>query len=364
MLHTKDSSKKSLTDRVFLFVELLLLVTGFVLRSYWFSTGLFTLLWLGLGIYGIKKKSTVDTALDIGNTKALRGFSAIEIMLGHIGISTGNILQFPNRKAGILFVGIFFMISGYGLAYGYDKKQDYLKGFFFKRFPAILIPAILVIILDVLCSQNTTVMYVLEGSARWYVTELLLLYLIFYFAFKCLGAKGWIAVTIASAVIVLLAFLLGLSNPWYGSTMCFPLGMFYYNHKEYSIGLRPVKRSLIILLFLALTAASILGFFVYEDSFMGNVVCRTLASVLFCSALLLLLEIVQLGNTFSFALATISYEIYLLHALIISMTLKNQLICKEAYSFTVFVAIISTLVAIILHYLLIMPKNRRGSMTQ
>lgn len=53
----------------------------------------------------------------------------IVIMIGHIGLATGSIVLYPNRKAGILFVGIFFMLSGYGLIYSVDNKPEYLKHF-------------------------------------------------------------------------------------------------------------------------------------------------------------------------------------------------------------------------------------------
>lgn len=40
-------------------------------------------------------------------SQAIKGLSALEIMIGHLGIATGFSFLYPNRKAGILFVGIF-----------------------------------------------------------------------------------------------------------------------------------------------------------------------------------------------------------------------------------------------------------------
>ena len=89
------------------------------------------LIWINLIFYGIQKRHEIGNALTLSNSKAIRGICAIEIMIGHIGIEISNLFQFPNRKAGILFVGLFFMLSGYGLAYGYYNKENYLKFFYY-----------------------------------------------------------------------------------------------------------------------------------------------------------------------------------------------------------------------------------------
>ena len=42
------------------------------------------------------------------------------------------------REIGILFVGVFFFTSGYGLHRSFSTKPDYLKGFFKRRiFPIV-----------------------------------------------------------------------------------------------------------------------------------------------------------------------------------------------------------------------------------
>ena len=75
------------------------------------------------------------------NIIALRGICAIEIMLGHIGIVTGSIWLYPNRKAGILFVGVFFLLSGYGLMYSIENKKNYLKYFLYRKIQKLILPA-------------------------------------------------------------------------------------------------------------------------------------------------------------------------------------------------------------------------------
>lgn len=80
-------------------------------------------------------------------SKSIKGISAIEIMIGHLGNVTGFWFLYPNRKAGVLFVGLFFMISGYGLMYNLIHKNDYMEHFLTRRLLSVLIPAYIVYLL-------------------------------------------------------------------------------------------------------------------------------------------------------------------------------------------------------------------------
>ena len=86
------------------------------------------LLWLALVFAGIKyieiAKDSIAFSRD--NSLALRGICSIEIMMGHLGIATNSAILYPNRKAGILFVGVFFALSGYGLMYSLQNKDNLL----------------------------------------------------------------------------------------------------------------------------------------------------------------------------------------------------------------------------------------------
>lgn len=90
------------------------------------------LLWLALVFAGIKyieiAKDSIAFSRD--NSLALRGICSIEIMMGHLGIATNSAILYPNRKAGILFVGVFFALSGYGLMYSLQNKDNLLIGMY------------------------------------------------------------------------------------------------------------------------------------------------------------------------------------------------------------------------------------------
>ena len=70
------------------------------------------ILWIILIFWGISENKNHSNPLNKSLALALRGICAIEIMIGHIGLVTGSVVLYPNRKAGILFVGFFSCCPG------------------------------------------------------------------------------------------------------------------------------------------------------------------------------------------------------------------------------------------------------------
>lgn len=203
------------------------------------------LLWLVLIVVGIKyNKTASETAFTLDNSAALRGICAIEIMMGHLGIATGSMVLYPNRKAGILFVGVFFALSGYGLMYSVINKNDYMVNFIFKKAGKLLIPVYIVFVinnvLDNVIEKNSLDFREFVNikniflMTNWYVWELLMLYIVFHICFKTSRNAKIIFLVILcfSIIFVIAAYVFKLENPWYGSTLCFGFGMFYYLHRE------------------------------------------------------------------------------------------------------------------------------------
>lgn len=153
------------------------------------------LLWVTLALIGIKYNQEIsDSAFTLNNSIALRGICCIEIMIGHLGIATGSIILFSNRKAGILFVGVFFALSGYGLMYSMTNKDKYLIQFVPDKIIKILIPAYVVFLIDIILHSinNRHISYMINvlnpkeffQRTNWYVWELLMLYFVLYWSSK------------------------------------------------------------------------------------------------------------------------------------------------------------------------------------
>ena len=148
---------------------------------------------LALCLYGIKTNRVNSQPLELNQSIALRGICAVEIMIGHVGLMTGSRVLYPNRKAGILFVGIFFMLSGYGVAYGVLNKSGYLKNFLARRIWRLLLPVysayvIYEVILIAVCKEaEWTAIFDIHmfcGSINWYVWEQMAFYVVFWVLYK------------------------------------------------------------------------------------------------------------------------------------------------------------------------------------
>lgn len=289
-------------------------------------------------LYGIKiakRKVFFSNVLNYHNSLAIRGICAIEIMLGHIGIRTESIWLFPFRKAGILFVGIFLLLSGYGLIYSLENKTDYLNSFLLKRVGAIFIPAYFVYLLGGFCSLNIDkvsgfqvlkyiFLFKFFENNNWYIFEILGFYFLFYILYKNLHRKtANIVLVVITFLFVIIAFLTGVDAPWYGSTLCFPLGVIYGQYQnQFDNMLKKNYLFKIIACSFTVFGFILLFFVTGEGSFWGDLVARNIASTVFSVLILLILFKVKLGKVF--CLGGLSYEIFLIHFWILDFFLEFQ----------------------------------------
>lgn len=296
--------------------------------------------WLILIFWGCKKEKKLY--ISNTNTLALRGICALEIMIGHIGLATNSIVLFPNRKAGILFVGIFFALSGYGLAYSYKEKRDYLKGFLWSKVKKILLPAFLIwigyTIVDILFYKapmlNILNLWNFATETNWYVWEVLIFYLLFWGVYKLFdNKKADIIIGCVSVLFVLLCFIFNVDNPWYGSTICFWGGIVFYRHEK-KIREFLIDKWWMFLLGLVICGILILVFFIDSKGFVGLVCARNIAAITFSLLCFLILYRYHMGNKVSNYMGKISYDIFLIHPFVIKL-LANKFSSDLLYAWLV-----------------------------
>lgn len=288
------------------------------------------IMWVILVCYGISCNKTNDP-FEQKQTLALRGISAIEIMIGHVGLATGSVVLYPNRKAGILFVGIFFLLSGYGVAYSTEHKPDYLKHFLLNRAVKILLPAyfvkIVMTIIDYTLRNTGEPLTLRLGnffiSLNWYVWEQLFFYFVFWIAYKVAPKYTEIIVGIVSVVFVGVAYIQGMDNPWYGSSLCFVLGLCFYKFEKRNVKCTGARYFILVGGFALVLSVSMAAFFLLgNDSLLGNPIARNIASVSFSVITVMLLHNFRVANYVSVLLGKCSYEIFLIHPYILSILRK------------------------------------------
>jgi peptidoglycan/LPS O-acetylase OafA/YrhL len=243
--------------------------------------------------------------LSSDNTKKLRGMLAIGIFVFHFCITNRVAVEEATGLGielgiGSMFVGMFFMLSGFGLMESYKNKKDYLKGFVGKKIERLFVPLWICGIIALIVYWATEIgigisideQYLydfISGGPRllavWFVTELAFFYLIFFLAFKYLRGR-WAIVSVTIACSLLMALLSDMPDKWSISGMMFPLGLFVSQYKKNIESAKPY-----VVLIVAIISSICLAIVLKENSttpgghtILGNLM--SLFAVIFMTSIL------------------------------------------------------------------------------
>lgn len=204
-----------------------------------------------------KKSEFHEDFLSYPIIKGVQGFAALAVILHHV---TQEVTQYGRYDkgainvfvdAGVLFTGLFFFCSGYGLIVSMKGKENYLQGFLKKRLPAVLVPFyvcnFLFILVNLVLGRQVPplelLLYlsgiVMWNDQMWFIVELAVLYILFYFSFRkrksdVSGLKKMAVYIVLMNVVSLLLGHDGLPETkglwffgewWYNTTWLFFIGM-------------------------------------------------------------------------------------------------------------------------------------------
>lgn len=93
-----------------------------------------------LVFWNFKRHSDHDLSREsyLQNLNNLRGFFALEIVIGHV-IRYEQTILYPMGKFMICSVAFFFFVSAFGMAVSYEKKENYLNLNFILSKPVYLL---------------------------------------------------------------------------------------------------------------------------------------------------------------------------------------------------------------------------------
>ncbi len=316
-----------------------------------------------------KKGEWNEGAFSLEQMKAIQGFTAICIMLHHIGQHTcaswlDPALITPGLEIfvpfGFYMVGIFMFCSGYGLFVSYKTKPGYLGGSFilhrilpivFTGYVSTLIFFAARLLLGEDMSPRKVLWYLgllkLCNPNSWFVLIIPFFYLAFFLAFRfCKKEK--------TAVIAVLAFtvfyqLLGTSinhndwwmrgEWWYNSAHFFVIGIiFARNEEKITAHLKKHYLFYIILTFILIfvlygLAEFTRGFASYYGENWGDphtvlrrrvtLISEILASSAFVFFVFIAGLKLKIGNRFLAFMGSITLEFYLIHGLFLGLFGRN-----------------------------------------
>lgn len=340
------------------------------------------------------KESIHEDFLSLQQSKILQGLAAVGIIFHHLSqyiTNYGNEWHGPITifsSMGILFTTIFFFCSGFGLMQSLKSKPDYLKTFLRKRMSAVLIPFILsnAIYLVLVGMYFGSVNSVLESLAclfgfrlvntnTWFLVEIMILYLAFYFTHRFIKKPGKAmgAMSIIVVLMITVSLLLGhdpskdgglwfMGEWWYNTTIFFLAGLFmakYYDKvlaflKKHYKWLLPVSIVAFFVTFgLEEIVCTTFGYYQEWEGHPGygakaiTLLAQTIACATWLLMLLLISMKVRVKNILLVLLSKISLEIYIIHDLFkVFLTYEYE---RDSLALFIWVILLSIGVAIPLY---------------
>ncbi|MEW6378724.1 MAG: acyltransferase [bacterium] len=285
-------------------------------------------------------KKADSQLLDKLQTGQLKGLAILLVIIGHLW------LHVSKTKSSIILSGdavaLFFLLSGYGLTMSSKNKKPGLRDYFLQRMKRVMVPywiaTVLLIVLDYLILRrsypsgdilltflginiNTTTRHI--DYVRWYITVLILWYILFFVAASLPGRKKvMLFLLTCSAIMFSLNYYV--THLGWNQIFAFPVGcaLGYYhpffresftNTKNkpilFGVSLLCIVLSIGIKSFFLPAVITVIPSIVYE--FASEVI-----GILFCMGLIYLFACIGSWNYYSQFLTyigNISYELFLLH---------------------------------------------------
>ena len=310
--------------------------------------------------------------LSVESTSGLRGFLALGIIFHHLSplVKTGE--EFSNFSyMGTYIVSIFFFLSAYGLYVQNESKENYLDNFLVKRLSKILVPFFSISLIYMfyrfvngqLMDLNFFINLFKKGSTiiynGWFVDIIILMYVFFYISFKFFQNKllSIVLNTIFIICYICLAIKLGYSFWWYNSVLPFIIGLIWAKNQN------KIDRFLDRYYFIAIILVTVLLFFSHkynillkyvhlEDSY-SYALAANLDNIIFTIYFIILfLKKINFSNVYLTLIGRISFELYMIHGLVISILEKIFVSSRvNDVLFTFFVLMISLILAWIINKL-------------
>ena len=287
-----------------------------------------------------KKGLFNDECMGLNQTKAILGLFSIFIVLHHIAQKPASFdLAFfaPFRYSGYLFVSFFFFCSGYGLYKSFSSKQDYLKGFFGKRFLPLLITFFITDIIFQMARSSRVYSTFPANPYSWFVFVIMVLYAAFYFCFKLVKKNQPLVLLCCVIAGIIICALLTMETYIYNSMLAFPVGILFAQKQEKLT--ESIKKRYVPFLIISIIVSAVLIFFAAQDLRLYKIACRfyspeaidylvikniqtvlqIFSSLAFCVFIVLLSMKICLENKVLNFFGSMTLEIYLVHVLFVEL---------------------------------------------
>ena len=336
----------------------------------------FVFAFIFFALYGIKPAQSSNYGINnfsVSQCNNLKGVFAVFVMLHHI--SQCLYAYETDKPFDLLFrfiyghgnyaTSVFFLISGYGLAVQFlTHGKEYIKSFPKKRLLSVLIPRLLAFFIYwciswiyTKVSFETAFLSLLGGrpiiSNSWYVLSIIYFYIAFFITAVVVGnnKKPLFIASVTSFWVIFCVYCLarGYNSWWITTAHCFVIGIILGMYREKIAETVCSYYTATVAAVLAVLAVfEILNLFSVNSVYINSAVtvCRT---ALFSVLIVLLSLKFKIGNTAVRFIGGISYELYLIHGIVIGLLLNYKILPRYGDVVFVVLALVLSLISAVLY---------------
>lgn len=265
-------------------------------------------------------------------TDVFKGLCSLVVIYVHVSPERGNMLQDVIGSFAYVAVTFFFLVSAYGMLAGVEKKKDYLNNFWRNRLVSLLIPCLLINIvgygltwlgkgmpdLDILYRIDGYVLALLQWCVWFYIVE--------FCRKKWFAENKFLADFLLVAGVVLSSLCLYLfvdakvsaEAGWPFERMGLVWGVLLYRYFDDISRWMEQKKAAKVAVLMLLSAILGIGYLKFKMVYFWG---AYLMKIVLGFVLLLLLFTVtsnrRFGDSVSYWLGRISYEVYLSHRIVL-----------------------------------------------
>lgn len=320
-------------------------------------------------LYKIKVSPTNTHFFNLYNSKAMRGFWCLIVILVHVPQYYGNNIQDMIGSFAYIGVSFFFLTSGYGLTISQDKDYNKIKYFWRNRLPKLLISNWLVRIFFAilwLILFNAKIDFFEIISIDLWICWLIVCYFVFWLMFIIFhGKRGYKTATCLLIVwgsyvmYVLKKYGIITSTIW--STECFGFiwGIALASNKDCFVNFFSNKWKLkwVISTIVAIVLGVLYLMFKYIP-YVGDYLLKIALGLAILLFVLIANTKIEFGNRYNQFLGMLSLEIYIVHGFVFT-TLEALMDWKYSGMFILTSIVLTIIVAWPIH--LISDKLVRGN---
>lgn len=309
-----------------------------------------------------------DEYVSLYTSKIEKGIAACLIMANHLQMFSGPAFLKPVGYIGFICVAVFLFYSGYGLTYGLHNKQNYLKGFF-RKILKLLVPYWIVNTLSIILKLAIGIVYPIHKyilsylsidyiTGTWFVTAIIIFYIAFYVIYTLIDLLkldrkkyGILFMAIFTVIYIIVAVKIGLGANWYASIAAFVFGIIFANYKDIITATLKCNYCfytvVFILLFLCTWGGRLYLAAKGIDNVIMHIIMRNIVSLLFVMSMICITLRVKIGNRIAEFLGEISYELYLVHFIL--LTPAARIIGSDSYLYSLVIIVMSIVLAGMIH---------------